>query len=101
MNDAPWKEEYKKLKPDLKSYQIKLLEEGAESNSQTLMLSDMWCEWKDLVLKKKLNDIVDDYEIEDPTDEKETEPFFKHSIDEQLLKFVPPISDNQNENKAA
>ena len=91
MNDENWKEEYKELKPNLKSYQIKLLDEGPQSNSQTLMLSDMWCEWKDLVLKKKLNEIVDDFEINCPSDEKDTELVFKHSIDEQLLKFVAPL----------
>jgi len=91
MNDQNWKEEYKELKPNLKSYQIKLLEEGAQSNSQTLMLGDMWCEWKDLVLKKQLDDIADDFAIQDSVGENQAKLVFKHSIDEQLLKFVAPL----------
>ena len=72
MNDENWKEELKQWKPSLKPYQIKLLEVGAQSNSQTLMLADMWCEWKDLAIKRKLNEISrQPLEIEDPWHEKE------------------------------
>ena len=91
MKDENWKEEFKEWKPDLKPFQIKLLEEGAQSNSQTLMLGDMWCEWKDLVLKKKLDDIADDFAIQKPSDEEQTKLVFKHSIDEQFLNFVAPL----------
>ena len=52
MNDENWKEEYKKWKV-LKPSQIKLLDEGAISLSQTWLLNSMWCEWKDI---KKVKD---------------------------------------------
>ncbi len=74
MNDENWKEEYKEWNPDLKPYQIKLLEEGAQSQSQTLMLADMWCEWKKLAFKQNLKQITtESIEIEDPWYDKETE----------------------------
>ncbi len=67
MNDENWKEEFKKWKPNLKPFKIKLLEEGATSQSQALMINDMWCEWKDLAVKRKLNEIAGkSLEIEDP-----------------------------------
>ena len=57
MNDKNWKEEYKRWKSELlQPYQIKLLEEGPKSNNQTLILSDMWLEWKELATKRKLNE---------------------------------------------
>ena len=73
MNDENWKEEFKEWKPSLKPFQIKLLEEGAQSNSQTLMLCDMWCEWKDLAVQRKLNEVTGSFRIEDPWDEKAPE----------------------------
>ena len=36
------------------------------------MLNDMWCEWKDLAIKRKLHQIASkSYAIEDPWFEKE------------------------------
>ena len=73
MNDQNWKEEYKKWKPTLKPVQVKLLDEGPESNSQTLMLCDMWCEWKDLAARRKDTKIAANFGIQDPWDESENE----------------------------
>ena len=74
MNDENWKEEFKKWKPRLKPFKIKLLEEGAKSQSQTLLLSEMWCEWKELAVKKRLSKIASNpLLIEDPWYENETE----------------------------
>ena len=41
MNDENWQTQYKEWK-ELKPFQIKLLEEGAESQSQAWILNDMW-----------------------------------------------------------
>ena len=61
MNDEDWKNQYKGWKV-LKPFQVKLLDEGAQSLSQAWLINAMWCEWKDI---KKL---------------KEAElPSFKHS----------------------
>ncbi|ABX08556.1 hypothetical protein [Prochlorococcus marinus] len=74
MNDENWKEEFKQLKTNLKPLQIRLLEEGAKSQSQALMLNDMWCEWKDLASKKKLNEpSKDPLAAKDPWDDVKTE----------------------------
>ena len=42
-----WQEEYKEWK-DLKPFQVKLLEEGAQSQSQAWLINSMWCDWKAL-----------------------------------------------------
>ncbi len=47
MNDENWKEQYKSWKV-LKPFQLKLLDEGAVSLSQSWLLNSMWCEWKDI-----------------------------------------------------
>ena len=47
MNDDNWKEEYKQMKV-LQPFQIKLLDEGAQSLSQSWLLNEMWCHWKDI-----------------------------------------------------
>tara|TARA_B100001250_G_scaffold405800_1_gene423839 strand:- start:125 stop:364 length:240 start_codon:yes stop_codon:yes gene_type:complete len=73
MNDENWKEEFKQWKTSLKPFQIKLLEEGAQTQSQTLMLCDMWCEWKNLAIKREINKISNGLEIKDPWEEKEAE----------------------------
>ena len=74
MNDANWKEEYKQWKHGLKSFQIKLLENGAQSQNQQWLINDMWCEWKALAVKRKLNQIAGaTFLIEDPWEEKESE----------------------------
>ena len=73
MNDENWKEEYKQWKHGLKSFQIKLLEDGATSQNQQWLINDMWCEWKALAIKKKLNKISrSTFLIEDPWEEKES-----------------------------
>ncbi len=52
MEDQLWKNEYKQWK-SLKPSQIKLLEEGANSLSQSWLLNEMWCDWNQL---KKLKE---------------------------------------------
>lgn len=45
-----------------------------KSQSQALMLNDMWCEWKDLASKKKLNEpSKDPLAAKDPWDDVKTE----------------------------
>ena len=52
MDDGNWKDQYKGWK-QLKPFQLKILDDGAESLSQTWLLNAMWCEWKEI---KKLKD---------------------------------------------
>ena len=52
MNEETWKNEYKQWK-NLKPYQIKLINDGPNSQSQAWLLNSMWCEWMDL---KKINE---------------------------------------------
>ena len=52
MNDECWKEQYKGWKT-LQPYQIKLLDDGAKSQSQAWLVNSMWCDWKDI---KKIKD---------------------------------------------
>ena len=67
MNEDQWIEQYKQWKPTLKPFQVKLLEEGAHSQSQALILNDMWREWKKLAIKRKINAIARDaFVMEDP-----------------------------------
>ncbi len=74
MNDENWREEFKQWKPGLKPFQIKLLEEGAQSQNQQWLLNDMWCEWKKIAVKQKVKEIAaPSLIIEDPWDEKEAE----------------------------
>ena len=88
MGDENWKEEFRQWKPELKPYQIKLLEEGPTSNSQTLLLSDMWLEWKDLAAKRKIKEIAGSIDIEDPWDDSLESCNRKGTkLDEQLLKL--------------
>ena len=54
-------------KPGLKPYQIRLLEEGAQSQNQVCILNEMWCEWKTIAVKRKINEIAKrSLHIEDP-----------------------------------
>ncbi len=74
MNDKNWKEEFKQWKPGLKPFQIKLLEEGAQSQSQQCLLNYMWCEWKKIAVKQKIKEIAGPHlMIDDPWKEKESE----------------------------
>tara|TARA_Y100001968_G_scaffold177265_1_gene162398 strand:- start:6941 stop:7165 length:225 start_codon:yes stop_codon:yes gene_type:complete len=52
MKEETWKNEYKQWK-NLKPYQIKLINDGPNSQSQAWLLNSMWCEWMDL---KKMNE---------------------------------------------
>ena len=71
MNDENWKEEFKQWKPGLRPFQIKLLEEGAKSQNQACILNDMWCEWKDIAVKRKVKEAAGKASIiEDPWEEK-------------------------------
>tara|TARA_Y100001968_G_C19406562_1_gene743988 strand:+ start:301 stop:510 length:210 start_codon:yes stop_codon:yes gene_type:complete len=47
MNSDDWKSQYKEWKP-LKPFQIKLLDEGPQSLSQSWLVNSMWCEWKSM-----------------------------------------------------
>ena len=58
MNDENWRNEYKTWRPDLKPFQIKLLDEGAGSQSQACILNDMWCEWKSIAAHKSIQEIA-------------------------------------------
>ena len=53
MNDEQWQNQYKGWK-SLKPFQIKLLDEGAKTLSQSWLLNEMWCDWKAL---RRLKDI--------------------------------------------
>ena len=50
--DQSWKEQYKDWK-SLRPYELKLLDDGAKSQSQAWLLNSMWCEWRDI---KKIKD---------------------------------------------
>tara|TARA_B100000965_G_C19075810_1_gene534080 strand:- start:246 stop:386 length:141 start_codon:yes stop_codon:yes gene_type:complete len=41
MNEETWKNQYKQCK-NLKPYQIKLIDDGAKSQSQAWLLNSMW-----------------------------------------------------------
>ncbi len=74
MNDENWRDEFKQWKPGLKPFQIKLLDEGAQSQNQQWLLNDMWCEWKKLAVKKEIKKIAGPHlEIKDPWEEKTQE----------------------------
>ena len=47
MIEETWKNQYKRWK-NLKPYQIKLIDDGPNSQSQAWLLNSMWCEWMDL-----------------------------------------------------
>tara|TARA_Y100001968_G_C19376267_1_gene727824 strand:+ start:818 stop:1030 length:213 start_codon:yes stop_codon:yes gene_type:complete len=46
-NSADWKEQYKQWKL-LKPFQLKILEDGPKTLSQTWLVNQMWCEWRDI-----------------------------------------------------
>ena len=70
MNDENWVDQYKHWKPNLKSFQIKLLEEGANSQSQAWLLNSMWCEWKDIKKVKETELSQNNESIKDPWGEE-------------------------------
>ncbi len=93
MNDENWKEELKEWNPKLKPYQLKLLDQGPKSNSQILTLSDMWLEWKDLLVERELKEIAEDTMIADQEEEDlESCKLKPNCIDDQFLKFVQPLN---------
>ena len=49
IQDKKWKK--------LKSYQIRLIDDGPKSQSQAWLLNSMWCEWMDLK-RIKLSEIA-------------------------------------------
>ncbi len=51
MSEETWKNQYKKWK-SLKPYEIRLIDEGPNSQSQAWLLNSMWCEWLDLKRRK-------------------------------------------------
>ena len=72
MNDDNWKEEFKQWKPDLKPFQIKLIDQGPKSQNQAFMLNDMWCEWRKIAVKRKIHEIAGKaMAIDDPWSEAE------------------------------
>ena len=42
-----WKDQYKQWK-SLEDFQIKLLDEGPQTLSQTWLVNQMWCDWRDI-----------------------------------------------------
>ena len=42
-----WRDQYKQWKL-LKDFQIKLLDEGPKTLSQTWLVNQMWCDWRDI-----------------------------------------------------
>ena len=74
MNDENWKKEFMQWKPGLKPYQVKLLEEGAHSQNQAFILNDMWCEWKAIAVKRKIEKITrDSFILKDPWEDEAQE----------------------------
>ena len=53
MSDENWIDQYKQWKSGLKPFQINLLKNGAESQSQQWLINSMWCEWVEM---KKLKE---------------------------------------------
>ena len=54
MDNEHWQEEYKHWKK-LRPAQVRLLEEGAQSLSQSWLLNQMWCDWKEIKELKATN----------------------------------------------
>ena len=55
MDSENWKEQYKEWKGGLKPFQLKLLDEGAKSQSQAWLLNSMWCDWQQIKKFKETN----------------------------------------------
>ncbi len=67
MNDENWRIEFKQWKPNLRPIEVKLLEEGPQNQNQACILNEMWCEWKDIAVKRKISQIAKkNCEIADP-----------------------------------
>ncbi len=47
MDNEKWVQQYKEWR-SLEPYQIKLLDDGAKTQSQAWLLNAMWCDWKDI-----------------------------------------------------
>lgn len=84
-NDG-WKEEYKRIKK-LKEHEIKLLDKGAQSQSQAWLINKMWSEWKELT---KVNSL-------------ETNPKIKRSSKEWEKAFIEwkQVNDNKQKNQSS
>ena len=54
MNNENWIAQYKQWKGDLKPFQVKLLDEGAMTQSQQWLINSMWCDWKEIKKQKKI-----------------------------------------------
>ncbi len=70
MEDQCWKDEYKKWKT-LKPSQLRLLDNGANTLSQSWLLNEMWCDWNQL---KKLKE-TDLPQLSTPIDNKYLDPW--------------------------
>ena len=64
MSNENWMEQYKKWRL-LKPHQLKLLDEGAKTQSQAWLINNMWCEWKNI---KKIKE-TELPSLKDPWDE--------------------------------
>ncbi len=63
MEDENWVEQYKEWR-SLEPYQVKLLDEGAKTQSQAWLLNAMWCDWKNIkkIKEAKLPSFNDPWE---------------------------------------
>ncbi len=70
MNDKTWVEQYKHWKPNLKPFQIKLLEEGATTQSQQWLLNSMWSDWNEIQKLKESEQPSITPSLQDPWDDE-------------------------------
>ncbi len=54
MDDENWKEQYKEWKA-LKPFQVQLLDEGANTQSQAWLLNSMWSDWMQMKKMKQMD----------------------------------------------
>ncbi len=70
MNDEAWIEQYKQWNTGLQPFEIKLLDEGAQSQSQQWLRNKMWCEWNELKKNKDTKLHLHNKLIQDPWDDE-------------------------------
>ncbi len=70
MKDESWIDQYKQWKPELKSFQIKLLNEGAQTQSQQWLLNSMWCDWQEIKKMKETETSSIQEWIKDPWEDE-------------------------------